>query len=224
MAVSPSCICLRRPPVAKPLRVVMSTWGKVGIAKETNMAPHDEPTRIIDLITSFGGKKSLLSNRMKSTASNLATIDAKSSHERQLLASDLRPTLARISVLDALEKAVPRCLDASQVYRILSSQFESLTSATIYRALNDLWTAGLLVRTEGAHGRMFYAIKPDGQGSRYDTLRCHCGARLVFIEDQTLREHLRVLAAKEGFDLGIEPAFTVTVMCADCRQLRKRGR
>lgn len=188
------------------------------------MAPHDDPPRIIDLITSFGGKRSLLSKRMKRTASNLPTVNAKSSHERRLQACDLRPTPARISVLDALEKAVPRCLDTSQVYRILSSQFESLTSATIYRALNDLWTAGLLVRTEGAHGRGFYAIKPDGQGAYYDTLRCHCGARLVFIEDQTLRDHLRVLAAKEGFDLGIKPAFTITVMCADCRQLRKRGR
>ncbi|WP_347554411.1 transcriptional repressor [Robbsia sp. KACC 23696] len=188
------------------------------------MAPHDEPPRIIDLITSFGGKRNLLSKRVKRTAPNLASIDAKSSHERRLLACDLRPTLARTSVLEALEKAVPRCLDASQVYRILNSQFESLTSATVYRTLNDLWTAGLLIRTEGAHGRGFYAIKPDGQRAHYDTLRCHCGARLVFIEDQTLREDLRALAAKEDFDLGIEPAFTVTVMCADCRQLRRGGR
>ncbi|SKC74448.1 Fur family transcriptional regulator [Paraburkholderia hospita] len=190
------------------------------------MAPHDEPSRIIDLITSFGSKSSASPKRMQRTVASVSpeTNDSKSSHEHRLAASHLRPTIARTSVLDALEKAVPRCLDASQVYRILNSQFEGLTSATIYRALNDLWTAGLLVRTEGAHGRAFYALKPNGQGAHYDTLRCHCAARLVFIADRTLREHLRALAAKEGFDLGDEPAFTVTVMCADCRQPRKRGR
>ncbi|AXL71799.1 transcriptional repressor [Pseudomonas aeruginosa] len=189
------------------------------------MEPHDDPPRIIDLITSFGSKN-LPSGKhmMKHTAAaSPVTRSPMLSQEQRLAASRLRPTIARTSVLNALEKATPSCLDASQMYRILSTQLDSLTPASIYRALNDLWIAGLLVRTEGAHGRAFYAIKPDGLNAHYDTLRCHCGARLVFIEDQVLREHLRSLAREEGFALDREPAFTITMTCTKCRQLCKGG-
>ncbi|MEI7064433.1 hypothetical protein [Dickeya chrysanthemi] len=119
------------------------------------MDPHDDPPRIIDLITSFGSKN-LPSGKhmMKHTAAaSPVTRSPMSSQEQRLAASRLRPTVARTSVLNALEKATPSCLDASQMYRILSTQLDSLTPASIYRALNDLWIAGLLVRTEGAHGR-----------------------------------------------------------------------
>ncbi|HGL6717884.1 transcriptional repressor [Burkholderia contaminans] len=187
------------------------------------MDPHDDSPRIIDLITSFGNK-SLPSGKhtMKhATAACPATTPPMSSQEQRLAASRLRPTIARTRVLSVLEQAAPRCLDASQMYRILCTQFDSLKPASIYRALNDLWTSGLLVRTEGAHGRALYALKPDSKNLQNDTVRCRCGARLVFIEDRALREHLRSLATKEGFDLDNEPAFTITVTCAECRSSRK---
>ena len=187
------------------------------------MALHDESLRIIDLITSLESKSSLVSKRMRRPVHEIENIVVTPSHEQRLQACDLRPTLARISALDVLEKAVPGCLDAGQVYRILSPQYESITSSTIYRALKDLWMAGLLIRTEGAYGRAFYAFKPYGKVTQCDTLRCHCGTRLIVIEDQTLREHLRSLAVKESFDLDSESAFTVTVTCASCRKFRKRG-
>jgi Fur family ferric uptake transcriptional regulator len=190
------------------------------------MAPHDESPRIIDLITSFGSKTSPSSKRMKHiVASSSSKANApKSPYEQRLAATHLRPTIARTSVLDALEKARPRCLDASQTYRILNAQFENISPAVIYRALNDLWTAGLLIRTEGERGRALYALKPDRKTLHQDTLRCHCGARLVFIEDSALREHLRLLASEEGFDLDKEPAFTITMTCAGCQSFRKGDR
>ncbi|WP_175687538.1 Fur family transcriptional regulator [Burkholderia multivorans] len=190
------------------------------------MASHDDPPRIIDLITSFGNKSSPSSKRMKHIVASVSseTHAPKSPHEKRLAASHLRPTIARISVLDALEKAGPRCLDATQMYRNLSPQFENISPAVIYRALNDLWTAGLLIRTEGERGRALYAVKPDRKSLHYDTLRCHCGARLVFIENPALREHLRLLAGEEGFDLDKEPAFTITMTCAGCQSLRKGDR
>ncbi|MBR7924177.1 MULTISPECIES: Fur family transcriptional regulator [Burkholderiaceae] len=190
------------------------------------MEPHDEPPRIIDLITSFGSKNlSSGKQKMKHTAAASSEVGSpKSSQEQRLVASQLRPTIARTSVLNALENATPRCLDASQMYRVLSTQFDNLTPATIYRALNDLWTAGLLVRTEGENGRAYYAFKPDGLSAKYDTLRCHCGARLVFIEDQALRESLRSVAGREGFALDKEPDFTISMTCSECKNNRKKGR
>ena len=187
------------------------------------MESRDDPPRIIDLITSFGSKNLPSGKHMRkhSTAASPETGSPMSSQERRLAASRLRPTITRTSVLNALEEAAPSCLDARQMYRILSTQLDSVTLASIYRALKDLWVAGLLVRTEGAHGRGFYTIKPDGTDAHYDTLRCHCGARLVFIEDEVLREHLRSLAYEEGFTPDKESAYTITMTCTECRQPRK---
>lgn len=189
------------------------------------MEPYDDAPWIVDLIASFGSKKPPSGkHKMKRTAAaSTATGSLTSSQEQRLAANGLRPTMARTSVLSALEKATPSCLDASAMYRVLSRQSDNLTPGSIYRALNDLWTAGLLVRTEGARGRAFYAIKPKAPSGQYDTLRCHCGARLVFIEDLALREHLQSLTSQEGFALDEESAFTITTTCSKCRAPRKEA-
>ncbi|MDQ1093118.1 Fur family ferric uptake transcriptional regulator [Xanthomonas sacchari] len=182
----------------------------------------DETPRIVDLIASFG-RKTPQSGNHKAKPTAAADADAGSpvaAQERRLIAHKLRPTPARADVLRALEQAAPSCLDASRVYRLLSGGRDRLTPGSVYRALHDLWGAGLLVRTEGTRGRAFYAIKPDLLTARHDTLRCRCGARLVFIEDPVLRAHLRSLAGKEGFVLDAETVFTITTTCARCGQLR----
>lgn len=139
------------------------------------------------------------------------------SQEQRMAASRLRPTLARTRVLSALGNAKPSSLDANQIHRLLSKQFGSLRLGSIHRALNDLWMAGVLVRTVGERGRAFYAVKPDTPNAHCDTLRCHCGAQLAFIEDSVLRERLQSLASEEGFTLEAEPVFAITTTCAKCR-------
>lgn len=189
------------------------------------MEPNDDSPWIVDLIASFGRQKPPSGkHKMKHTAATSAeTGSSTSSQAQRLVANGLRPTIARLSVLSALENATPSCLDASQVYRILSSQFDGLTPASIYRALNDLWTAGLLVRTEGARGRAFYVVKPEALNGQYDTLRCHCGARLIFIENLALREQLQSLGAEKGFALEAASVFTITTACSTCPQRHKEG-
>ncbi|WP_415268402.1 transcriptional repressor [Acidovorax sacchari] len=136
----------------------------------------------------------------------------------------MRPTIARAGVLNVLDKAAPGCLDANHMYRVLCRQFDNLTPGAIYKALNDLWNAGLLLRTEGARGRALYALKPEALSAVHVTLRCQCGARLVFIEDLMLREHLESVTCEEGFALGEEPVFTITTTCAKCRQRPREAR
>ncbi|WAH56704.1 transcriptional repressor [Pseudomonas silvicola] len=108
--------------------------------------------------------------------------------------------------------------------RTLVPQVERLTPATVYRALSELWQAGLLVRNRGDHGRARYGMKPDGQSAPQDTLACHCGTRLVFIEDPALHEHLHSLAGDAGFDIDKEPAFTISMARAECRNGNEAGR
>ena len=192
---------------------------------DVDMEPHDDPSRIVHMIASFGSR-SLPSGRHKLKHAAEAGAGAGMpvlSLEQRLAARKLRPTTARISVLIALDEAAPSCLDANQMYRTLCRQFESLTLGSIYKALNDLWSAGLLVRSEGTRGRASYSIKPDALGASHITLRCQCGARLVFIEDLMLREHPQSLAGEEGFALDAEPAFTITATCAKCLHPRKEG-
>jgi Fur family ferric uptake transcriptional regulator len=188
------------------------------------MEKHDDPPRIIDLITSFGSKDLPSGKHMikHTAAANPETRSPMSYQEQRLAASRLRPTLARTGVLNALEKATPSCLDASQMYRILSTPFDSPAPGSVYRALNDLWTAGLLVRTEGARGRAFFAIKPEALNDGYGTLRCHWGARLIFIEDLALHKYLKSLASEKGFAIDEESAFTITTTCAKCQQPQGR--
>ena len=41
-------------------------------------------------------------------------------------------------------------------------------------------------------------------------VRCHFGARMVFVEDLALPEHLQSPASDKGFALDEEPVFTIT--------------
>jgi len=156
---------------------------------------------------------------MKRTAAVVAECGSSpSAQERRLAPHYPRATSARLSVLRVLEQAAPSCLDANQLYRTLSGQPNPVTPGAVYRALNDLWSAGLLVRTEGARGRAFYVAKPEALNDSYATLGCHYGARLVFIEDLAPREHLRSLACEQGFAFEERSVFTTTTTCAHCRQ------
>ncbi|WJY16578.1 transcriptional repressor [Pectobacteriaceae bacterium CE90] len=183
------------------------------------MACNDN-SKFIDLITSFGDKSTSTSKqprRSNVVVSNPKGNESQSPHIQRLEASHLRATFPRISILDTLNQAAPHCLGASQLYRILNARpSEHLTQATIYRVLNDLWVAGLLIRTDGVRGRATYALKPYKKSRDQDSLRCKCGEKLIFIEDPKLHEHLLSLAGQEGFELDSEPVFTVTIVCAGC--------
>ena len=96
----------------------------------------------------------------------------------------LRPTVARVRVLGCLEEA-PSPLAMEDIYRILLVEDTYVQASTIYRALNDLTSAGLLQRdwVTGAHrARALYypanaAFEPQG----IHRLMCRrCGHTEVF--------------------------------------------
>lgn len=96
----------------------------------------------------------------------------------------LRPTVARVRVLGCLEEA-PSPLAMEDIYRILLVEDTYVQASTIYRALNDLTSAGLLQRdwVTGAHrARALYspanaALEPQG----IHRLMCRrCGHTEVF--------------------------------------------
>lgn len=194
------------------------------------MTTRDQPSQVMDLMAAFGrrNKADPLSKKPRVPDTELAASHAAGevafAHAQRLKANRLRPTIARTGVLTVLERASPHCLDANELFRILNQQSQHVAPGTVYRALNDLWGAGLLIRVWGEHGRARYGIKPDEQSARKDTLGCQCGERLVFIERSALREHLLSLANEAGFNIEEEPAFTISILCAGCRNGNRRGR
>ncbi|MDR6575949.1 transcriptional repressor [Pseudomonas extremaustralis] len=193
------------------------------------MTEHDRPSQVMDLMAAFGRRnKTSPTSTPAGLDTNLAASHeasgVKFEHAERLRANRLRSTVARVNILTVLENAAPQCLDAAELYRTLDLQAAHMAPATIYRALNDLWGAGLLIRNWSEHGRAHYGIKPDKQSPPVDTLECHCGKRLVLIEGQTLREHLRSFASEAGFDIEKEPAFTISMVCAGCRKSHQDGR
>lgn len=187
------------------------------------MTASDQPSRVMDLMAAFGRRHKAASApkpaaQRTRAAGDAPQSEAASQQAQRLKTNRLRPTQARTRVLSALEQAAPHSLDTTQLLRILIPQLVRPTPATVYRALHDLWAAGLLVRTQGARGRALYALKPETQNPLNITLRCRCGARLVVIEDQALRVHLRALASEAGFLVDQEPVFSISMVCTQCGQ------
>lgn len=183
------------------------------------MTAPNQPSRVMDLMAAFGRRHKATSAPKQADHGNRAEgpqSEATSQQAQRLKMNRLRPTQARMRVLSALEQAAPHSLDTTQLLRILIPQLERPTPATVYRALHDLWVAGLLVRTQGARGRALYALKPEQQNPLNITLRCRCGARLVVIEDQVLHAHLRALASEAGFRVDQEPVFSISMVCTKC--------
>lgn len=190
------------------------------------MTLHNQHLQITELIAEFGRRnknKPVLKNRDENTRPviHLGVDDIYSRQVQRLKNHHLRPTVARISVLAALEQSAPQCLDAGQLYAILHLQ---LAQATIYRVLHDIWEAGLVVRSRGEQNRTKFGLRPDGQNRQKIALGCHCGARLVFIEDKTLYEQLHSLAGEAGFDIDNDPVFIISTACTGCRDCRQENR
>jgi Fur family ferric uptake transcriptional regulator len=142
---------------------------------------------------------------------------------RRFRASRLRPTPGRIAVLAELTRAAPRCLDARQLMRSLIPSIGRPALPTVYRALNELWGAGLLLRSRGQDGRNYYGIGPEGPNPFQATLACRCGRRMVVIGDRALHEQLRSLAGAAGFVAGKESAFAISLTCPCCERGETAG-
>jgi len=142
---------------------------------------------------------------------------AASRQIRRLRAVQLRATVMRVRVLTVLEQSSPDCLDVHQILHAFHQRFGIVAPATVYRALKEMTYTGLLVRTWGAHGRARYNNAPEGSHAQTDTLACRCGKRQVFIKNLKLHAHLNVLASEEGFVLHSDSVFTISTVCAGCK-------
>lgn len=130
----------------------------------------------------------------------------------------LRPTLARISILEMFQSG--QALTPEQVYRQLVQEGGDVSLATTYRALGQFVDSGLLSRQQldNGPGRYFLSqAKPDER-----MLCTECGA-LMPLPGADVAELLRQIAAKHGYQL-TEYELALQGRCISCSRKAKAAK
>lgn len=133
----------------------------------------------------------------------------------RLCAAGLRPTVARIAVLQAIGASGLRTLSADDVYRELMLSGTSASTGTVYRVIHELEDNGLLLREWAVNRKALYRLKPSEADMPAHRLVCRLCQRSFEFSDPCLGTRLLAEAAQQGFDLA-EQALTVEVNCAHC--------
>lgn len=135
-----------------------------------------------------------------------------------LRSAGLRPTFARLCVLEVLQADPQRWLEGEAVYRELLANGTSISMATVYRAIKDLDCRGVLRREWRAGlsgGKAIYRLSVDDSRGHEDAIECRqCGAR-VCMDDPVLREGLRQFASRRGLVAASQPMM-VQMTCMHC--------
>lgn len=127
----------------------------------------------------------------------------------RLRRAKLRPTIARIGVLQVIDAAAPGRLCADDVYRQLLLRGLRVSNGTVYRVIHQLEAAELLLREWSQTRTVYYRARPWRRSCHALRLVGHDG-RSIELDDEDLRERLMATARREGLDFAGQ-GFTVHV-------------
>ncbi len=108
----------------------------------------------------------------------------------------LKVTLPRVKVLEMLGSAEARHLTAEEVYRLLRSQGEDISLATVYRVLTQFVDVGLAERHRFEEGQAVFELN---RGEHHDHIICQQCGRVEEFFDATIEQHQKSVAAQKGF-------------------------
>lgn len=129
----------------------------------------------------------------------------------------LRPSVARIGILQVIDDAAPGGVSAEQVYRAITERGTHTSLGTVYRTLSQCHAAGLLLREYDEGRTAYYRLRP-ARSEAHMRLRCRHSGRTAVLADPELHARLLAAAADAGWDLaGLE--LTVEVEGAFPHQL-----
>lgn len=119
-------------------------------------------------------------------------------HNKDLRRVGLKVTLARVEVLAALRRSAQRHLTAEDIHAGLAADGVPLGVATVYRVLQQLVNAGLVVRRHLDSGAALFELD---EGTRHDHLVCCVCGRIVEFADEAIEQRVKRIAAERGFNL-----------------------
>ena len=138
----------------------------------------------------------------------------------RLRAARLRPTSARICILQMLDASARAALNAETIYQQLTQMGIAISLGTIYRVLKEMEQTGLLLREREASAsgnKARYLIRPEQAEADSCYLVCRVCERSVLAQDGALIEHLRQVAALHGMEIGAR-VLSVQMRCASCAE------
>ncbi|WP_222619338.1 Fur family transcriptional regulator [Undibacterium hunanense] len=130
----------------------------------------------------------------------------------------LRPTSARVCILQVLLASPQLPLSAESIFRELDSLGIRVSLGTIYRVLNDLEQCKLLQREwDVGHGtgKSRYLIAPAILPPPSYTFTCRECQRAIVVADRQLSEHLHNQAKVAQFDQQLA-TISIQVTCNSC--------
>lgn len=114
----------------------------------------------------------------------------------------LRPTVARLTVLQVITSASPKSISADGIYRELIRIGANINIGTIYRTIQDLCQAALVLREPDTNFPILYRLRAqeldDNQQVR---LISRATGRIVLLHDDELHGRLLSAAKRMGVDL-----------------------
>lgn len=120
----------------------------------------------------------------------------------RLRRAGLRPTAARLGILQVFAAAPQEALCAEEVFRRALRQGAPGSLGTVYRTVYQLEARGLLLGETAADGMARYRLTPEGPAACPPLrLRCPSSGRLLELADSPLKERLIAVARREGVDL-----------------------
>ncbi|WP_051236217.1 transcriptional repressor [Ottowia thiooxydans] len=99
-------------------------------------------------------------------------------HLQRLRAAGLRPTIARIAVLQVFEDAGGESLSSEDIFRRLCLRGIKISLGTTYRATRQLLAHGLLLPPRGPGPKRLYRVAP-AAGTRTDSAAALWAVNLV---------------------------------------------
>lgn len=116
----------------------------------------------------------------------------------KLKEAGLKTTQPRLLILDLLESSTQRHLSTNDIYIMLSKNETPLTLGTIYRVLDQLETAGLILCHHfSAENAVFELCDSEHHDHMVDVK----SGRVIEFHDEVIERRQREIAAEHGFEL-----------------------
>ncbi|MDM0026205.1 Fur family transcriptional regulator [Variovorax saccharolyticus] len=133
-------------------------------------------------------------------ASEASRPSALAPSAERLRAAGLRPTAARVGVLEVMATHGAAFATAAELCRCLLQRGARASGGTIYRAIHDLELHGLLLRVPDRSRRSLYRLRVHTDPPGTLQVVCHRTGRTLTIVEPALADHLASILQEIGFD------------------------
>lgn len=132
---------------------------------------------------------------------------------QRLRDAGLRPTAARIGILQVIQAAGACGVAADEVFRQMLLRGTRVSVSTVYRAVHQLEFLGVLLQGRGGDSlRTTYRLGPVAQAPVEARMACRGCERSVLLPGAQLRSEVERRAAEQG----MQPAMGELVFQVDC--------